>query len=559
MIPISRLAFRNARIEGGRTMTMLKVIIADDEEKVCNLIYKLIDWQALDMEVAGMAHNGIEALALVKRLNVDLIITDIRMPGYDGLQLISRIKQINNDIDFIIISGYSNFEYAQNAIKFGVSDYLLKPIKKTELLGTLTKMSLKYRKRMELLSDQEHLKNRLQSDIGKLRSGLFTEVFMQKNPSGKELTVGKVNESFHYHFQKGCFQIVILKMDCGCGEGNHSSLRLMEDKIIQAFQHSMEDLCFDYEYYVDDTITYYVLNYSEENKKIIRKHFKWILDDLLIQKSVFGAIEITIGAGRAEEEIGRQKASFLSAQYAIAERLMIGTGRLIEGVTAADAREISGRILSDLNKSMGAALEILDKEGVLSSVQSFEASLKGALKISGYDAYRLCLEACNIYLTLIRVNRYDIGNPEELSDNFCFHARRCSSIGEILEYLAILIEKSLDKISEDKRLKDTKPIRMAKQYIQEHYSRQITLEEVSSFAGFSPSYFSTLFKKESGINFQEYLSEVRMKKAKDLLKETNLTIAGICEQVGYSDLKHFTKNFKRIAGIKPNEYRKLYS
>ncbi|HCR41668.1 MAG TPA: DNA-binding response regulator, partial [Lachnospiraceae bacterium] len=88
---------------------------------------------------------------------------------------------------------------------------------------------------------------------------------------------------------------------------------------------------------------------------------------------------------------------------------------------------------------------------------------------------------------------------------------------------------------------------------------QVTLEEVSSFAGFSPSYFSTLFKKESGINFQEYLSEVRMKKAKDLLKETNLTIAGICEQVGYSDLKYFTKNFKRIAGIKPNEYRKLYS
>ncbi|HCR41669.1 MAG TPA: DNA-binding response regulator, partial [Lachnospiraceae bacterium] len=76
--------------------------------------------------------------------------------------------------------------------------------------------------------------------------------------------------------------------------------------------------------------------------------------------------------------------------------------------------------------------------------------------------------------------RYDIGNPEELSDNFCFHAGRCSSIGEILEYLAIQIEKSLDKISEDKRLKDTKPIRMAKQYIQEHYSRQITLEEVSS-------------------------------------------------------------------------------
>lgn len=538
---------------------MLKVIIADDEEKVCNLIYKLIDWQALDMEVAGMAHNGIEALALVKRLNVDLIITDIRMPGYDGLQLISRIKQINNDIDFIIISGYSNFEYAQNAIKFGVSDYLLKPIKKNELLGTLTKMSLKYRKRMELLSDQEHLRNRIQSDLGKLRSGFFTEVLMQRNLSGEELTLEKVNENFHYHFQEGCFQIVILKMDCGYGEGNHSSLRLMEDKIIQAFRSSLEQQCFDYECYVDDTITYYVLNYREDNRKIIRKHFKWIMDDLMIQKSVFGKIELTVGAGSVEEEISRLKASFLRAQYAMSERLVIGTGRLIEGVMAVDAREVSDRILSDLNKSMGAALEILDNEGILASVQSFEADLKKEVKIRGYEAYRLCLEACNIYLTLLRVNQYDIGNPEELADNFSFHAGRCSSIAEIMEYFALLVEKSLDKIKEDKKQKDTKPIRMAKQYIQEHYNCPITLEEVSGFAGFSPSYFSTLFKKESGTNFQEYLSEVRMNKAKDLLKETNLTVAGICEQVGYSDLKHFTKNFKRVAGIKPNEYRKLYS
>ncbi|EOR26989.1 two component AraC family transcriptional regulator, partial [Clostridium sartagoforme AAU1] len=119
--------------------------------------------------------------------------------------------------------------------------------------------------------------------------------------------------------------------------------------------------------------------------------------------------------------------------------------------------------------------------------------------------------------------------------------------------------KSLDKIIEDKRQADTKPIRVAKEYIKQNYMKQISLEEVSSFVGFNSSYFSHLFKKESGKNFLEYLSETRMNKAKEFLKESNLSISVICERVGYCDIKHFTKSFKKIAGIKPNEYRKLYS
>ena len=89
--------------------------------------------------------------------------------------------------------------------------------------------------------------------------------------------------------------------------------------------------------------------------------------------------------------------------------------------------------------------------------------------------------------------------------------------------------------------------------------KPITLEEVSGIVGFNPTYFSTLFKKESGNNFVNYLSEIRMNRAKELLRETNLTIAVICEQVGYSDLKNFTKSFTKSVGLKPNEFRKLYS
>ncbi|MDD3202297.1 MAG: helix-turn-helix domain-containing protein, partial [Pygmaiobacter massiliensis] len=118
---------------------------------------------------------------------------------------------------------------------------------------------------------------------------------------------------------------------------------------------------------------------------------------------------------------------------------------------------------------------------------------------------------------------------------------------------------SLDAVAAERRAADTRPIRTAKQYIQEYFAQPLTLEEVSGIAGFNPSYFSSLFKKECGQNFTEYLAEVRIAKAKELLRESKLSVAEICEAVGYLDLKYFTKTFKKSTGIKPGEFRKLYS
>ena len=121
---------------------MLKVIIADDEERVCRLVQVLADWEALGMEVAGTASNGLEALELVKKIRPDILITDIRMPGCYGLELIQHAKEELPQLEIVIISGYAHFEYAQSAIKHGVGDYLLKPIQKQELMATLKKPQL---------------------------------------------------------------------------------------------------------------------------------------------------------------------------------------------------------------------------------------------------------------------------------------------------------------------------------------------------------------------------------------------------------------------------------
>ena len=135
----------------------------------------------------------------------------------------------------------------------------------------------------------------------------------------------------------------------------------------------------------------------------------------------------------------------------------------------------------------------------------------------------------------------------------------CSSMDELFDYLLSYIGNAFEKAVYLKKQEENKPVRLAKEYIKENYQKSISLEDVSSYAGLSASYLSTVFKKETGVSFLEYLSKHRIDKAKQLLKETTLSVAAVCEEVGYTDLRHFTKTFVKYAELKPNEYRKLYS
>jgi|GEM_PF-6199687 len=192
---------------------MIRVIIADDEIRVCKLIIKLIDWDKLGMLIVGTASNGIEALELIEKENPDIVITDIRMPGYDGLEMIEKAKMLNNDLEFIIISGYGQFEYAKKGIDFGVKDYLLKPINKDDLLKALIKVGEHVQKKKGQINLEKEYELIIKNGADKIREAFLNNLIFFNTESFKEYTLSEVNENYHFNFQEGIFSIVALKID----------------------------------------------------------------------------------------------------------------------------------------------------------------------------------------------------------------------------------------------------------------------------------------------------------------------------------------------------------
>jgi two-component system response regulator YesN len=161
---------------------MRRVLIADDEAKVALLIKNLIRWDELGLQLVATAHDGLSALALIEEHRPEIVITDIRMPGYDGIELIERAKRQNPDIDFIIISGYRHFDYAQKAIRFGVEDYLLKPLKAVEINQTLRKMVDKYAERDQARRRDANYSARVESDERRLHEQFMSRLIDARQP-----------------------------------------------------------------------------------------------------------------------------------------------------------------------------------------------------------------------------------------------------------------------------------------------------------------------------------------------------------------------------------------
>ena len=310
------------------------------------------------------------------------------------------------------------------------------------------------------------------------------------------------------------------------------------------------------------TLALEVLRRDESNLVYNLPTLSQMLDELKAQESILNGMSVTIGMGSMVNTAGSIKKSFLDAVFMIKQRLLLGTGRMLE-MDEAQQRKNSDFINSEafyrFNREMERAVEALNVVETRRTIEGLRDVLKNYPGITGYEILQMTKEACNHYLFCMKSRGIRVDSEAKFVEEFSKDAGECADIEELFRLLGGTIGRSLQKASEAKKAEDNRPIRQAKQYIEENYSRSLTLEEVSEMAGFAPGYFSTLFKKETGVTFLEFLQSVRMDAAKKLLVSGNEGMNVICEKVGYADVKYFTKCFIKYTGLKPGEYRKIYS
>ena len=535
---------------------MLKVLIADDEYRICHLINSIIDWEQLGMKVIAMCQDGAEALENIKSLSPDIVITDIRMPGYDGIELIDICSEFEKRPEFIIISGYRYFEYARSAIKYGVNDYLLKPIKKSELSATLKKISGQYLNLTKDCNSETEFINRLKNDDEALRNIYISSLLYRESQKYKNKKLKEINSEFHYHMREGLFAASIIKLD-GNVVQESTDIDFILSHIVEKLEKQLSAYVYDYASMSEKNCVYILLNFSKEYADKIKRELKALFEELLVKKSMFYNLKVTMSLSEFQDNVNDFENLLKSAKYLIEDRIIQGTDRFILNYDKGSCNLTESHMFTEFNKDIMQALESMNELKVRRCIRKLKEQITDIDGITGHDIIQMTKEVCNLYIFFIK--RQQLFIEDSFIEAYNSKVTSCSSVDELFDYLLSYIGNAFEKAVYLKKQEENKPVRLAKEYIKENYQKSISLEDVSSYAGLSASYLSTVFKKETGVSFLEYLSKHRIDKAKQLLKETTLSVAAVCEEVGYTDLRHFTKTFVKYAELKPNEYRKLYS
>lgn len=538
---------------------MIRVIVADDEYKVCQLICQLIHWDALGMQLVGTASNGIEALQMIEAEKPDLVLTDIRMPGYDGMELLKRARLANPAMEFIIISGYSQFEYAQTAIRYGVSDYILKPVNEEALNATLQKVRQRYLEHQAQAEENREQKKQQVMDQARLRDTLWMDLELGQTSAVLEI----LNEKYRYHFEKGMFRVFLIQADIKDNKNlsehyAENVMELLNSKLPGLFKKRVEPLCTDSEVFCRGRKAAGILNYKEEETAAVRNALEVLIGDLSKELHAFEYIRFHLAVSSAVSDTEKLSGCVTEAELAMGQRLCVRNSLFLEEIPE-NAKFNSDDLYKPFSVMVRQSLDLQDTEQIRRGVEQIhEGAL--AFHLNGVQMLRLVKDAYRLFLMSgVFQSEYHFEDRETREESFYRKAELCSSHENLFAYLAEVCRKNMEDACAWFNIEKMRPINQAKRYIKKHFSEGISLEEVSSEVGFSSSYFSTLFRKETGKTFLEYLMDVRIEEAKVLLRESKMTIEMVVKSVGVNDYKRFSKTFKKNTGISPKEYRNLYS
>ena len=522
-------------------MEQYKVILVDDEVEVIDAMQALIHWDELGFEVVGSATNGVKALELVEKLQPDVVLTDIKMPYMDGLELARRLNKDYPNIYILLCTGFDEFEYAQEAVRLEIKEYMLKPINASELSTGLTKLKDTLDREREEKLNVRKLEDYFKEVLPALRSNLFVS-----------LIEGRISEQEYQRFLSA--YRVEMQGPLYCCVIFHTSSTHVPDGVdpvllsMSVEREIKERLATEWKcqefIYLGNTLLIVELEMEEKIAELTDacdRFCRWAY-------RIMGAV-VTAGIGRTSDSLFHIHLSYEGAREAVSYRVLYGTKRAISiGEIVPKEQNLTIQAEETRMQELFRAVHVGNQEKIEKAVKKeIEILHKNADTI---EQYRLAtMEIVSGFYRFCANNSIDFnGISKDMQSNY-------EKVPEMDEstLAAWLIEVSMtisDMLKKARNSTSRRLVTEAQNLVKNRYMEaEISLDEVCSVLGVSNSYFSSVFKKETGKPFITYLTDYRMDIAADLMVNTNDKSYTIAEKVGYPDANYFSYVFKEIRSI----------
>lgn len=538
-------------------MNEIKVFLVEDEMVIRRGIKNSIDWEKEGYIFCGEASDGELAYPMIIKEKPDILITDIRMPFMDGLELCKLVKEELPNIKILILSGYDEFDYAKEAIRLGVTEYLLKPISSGKLLEALNGVSESIRREKEDKDLVRKYMEEMRENTEHEKQKFFEQMIAGNLSMADALETGK---KYEMNLSAGMYNLLLFRFTLGeenrksgelLGEAEYAIKKLTERlEYVFEFQRDVEGWAFLLMADNEEQMSERVKELSKELEEIM-KNYSTI--------AYFGGIGQPVARLRELEESFREAERALAARFTMELNRIISVDdiRMAQNVDTLDDIEITS--FGEIEKTR-TMLEKFLNNGAEDEIDEFvdvyinelpEENLKSVLmrQYIIMDAYIVMMSFCE------KIEGIE-GEMQAQSEELKNSMKTIQTLEEIKNYIRMLLKKIIgvrDTIS-GRRYSDI--IEIAKDQIRKTYmSDEISLNTIAAEVGMSPSYFSSIFSKEMGKTFVEYLTEIRMDRAKELLMCSSMKTSEIGYEVGYKDPHYFSYIFKKTQNCTPKEFR----
>ena len=544
---------------------MLKTFLVEDEVVIREMIKKMIPWEQYGFELAGEAADGEMALPLILKSKPDLLITDIKMPFMDGLTLCRLVKKELPDIRIVILSGYDDFNYAKQAISIGVEDYLLKPITKNAFIERLEEIHNRYEHEKTQREYYEKFRLEMQ-EYEKNASRDFFETLVRADSDLAELY--RRADKLNLDIVAEAYNILIFTPDTS--EGNYNSY----------------EECSDWEAEVQDKINTYFLNHPvailfrhqvfsyailvkgqkdtiEKNTEECVKAIQDIMDQTEERTDWF------IAVGKSADRLSMHGHSYRTAVRANSFRYLYD-GHILDYQSleaqkenpSDSRREDSVQLRNvNINALNPAILQKFLSSGLAEEVDDFIRDYfnaigqepMGSLVFRNYVVLNVRFSVLS-FLKKLGCDDSEISGQE--MENIMDETGK--TIEAAVAYCGKILKKAIALRDENAGDQNRSVLKLAVDFIDHNYmDEEISLNKAAHVANVSANHFSALFSQNMGQTFTEYLTDLRMSKAKELLRCTAMRSSEIAGEVGYKDAHYFSYLFKKTQGMTPSEYRKM--